>query len=67
MPNEGRTSQVVDTTRVIAPVVVDRPKPPIYTLLLGKRWIKNIGLIGYYERDKYTIRADDLRRIPVLN
>ncbi|KZN86992.1 hypothetical protein EN45_055460 [Penicillium chrysogenum] len=57
----------VRSTRVIAPVVVDRPKPPIYTLLLGKRWIKNIGLIGYYERDKYTIRADDLRRIPVLN
>lgn len=48
MPNEGRTSQVVDTTRVIAPVVVDRPKPPIYTLLLGKHWIRNIGLIGYY-------------------
>ncbi|KAJ6190263.1 hypothetical protein N7519_000284 [Penicillium mononematosum] len=56
---------VAETTRVIAAVVVDGPKAPIYTLFLGKHWMKNVGLVGYCERDEHTIRTDDLRGIPV--
>ncbi|OQE19245.1 hypothetical protein PENFLA_c019G01033 [Penicillium flavigenum] len=40
------TVVVANTTRVIAAVVVDGPQPPNYTLLLGKHWMKNVGLIG---------------------
>jgi hypothetical protein len=55
-------SQAESRTNIYESVVVDGPKPPTYTLLLGKHWMKNVGLIGYYERDEYNIRTDDRRK-----
>ncbi|KAJ5170904.1 uncharacterized protein N7500_003687 [Penicillium coprophilum] len=59
------TVVVAKTTQVIAAVVVDGPKAPTYSLLLGKHWMKNVALIGYSEKDEYTIRTDASLRVPV--
>ncbi|KAJ5549739.1 hypothetical protein N7535_002322 [Penicillium sp. DV-2018c] len=59
------TVVLAGTTRVIAAIVVDGARPPSYSLLLGKHWMKNVDLIGNYGKEEYTIRNDDRQRVPV--
>ncbi|KAJ5470033.1 hypothetical protein N7530_007390 [Penicillium desertorum] len=35
-------------------------------VLLGKEWMKNVGLIGDYGKDEHTIRNNEQLRVPVM-